>query len=78
VQWGIAYLTCMCFDYVVAPVDRNLPLNDILNVLHESDAVAVIYSDTFEPILRERRGSLHKLKTYIIWICLRNARALFR
>jgi long-chain acyl-CoA synthetase len=65
VQWGIAYLTCMCFDYVVAPVDRNLPINDILNVLHESDAVAIVYSDTFEPILRERRGSLHKLKTYI-------------
>ena len=23
VQWGIAYLTAMCFNYVVVPIDRN-------------------------------------------------------
>ncbi len=65
VQWGLTYLTCMCFDYVVVPIDRNLTINEILNILHESDAVAVVYSDTFEPILTERRMSMRKLKTYI-------------
>ncbi len=65
VQWGLSYLTCMCFNYVVVPIDRNLPINDVLNILHESDAVAVIYSDTFEPVLSERRSSMRKLKWYI-------------
>jgi long-chain acyl-CoA synthetase len=55
----------MCFNYVVCPVDRNLPINDILNILHESDSVAVIYSDAFEPILEERRLSMKHLRWYI-------------
>lgn len=65
VQWGITYLTCMCFNHVIVPIDRNLTINEILNILHESDAVAVVYSDAFEPILSERRMSLRKLRTYI-------------
>jgi len=65
VQWSLSYLTAMCFNYVVVPVDRNLPINEVLNVLHESDAVAAISSDAFEPILRERRASMKKLKHYI-------------
>ncbi len=65
VQWALAYLTGMCFDYVICPVDRNLAINEILNILHESDSVAVIYSEAFEPILSERRSSMKKLKWYI-------------
>lgn len=65
VQWGLTYLTCMCFNHVIIPIDKNLTINEILNILHESDAVAVVYSDAFEPILTERRMSLRKLKTYI-------------
>ncbi len=65
VQWALSYLTCMCFDFVACPIDRNLPTNDILNILHESDSVAVIYSDQFEPILSEAHSSLKYLKWYI-------------
>lgn len=65
VQWSLAYLTSMCFNYVVVPVDRALMSNEILNILHESDASAVIYSDAFEPLLRESRTSMKKLKYYI-------------
>ncbi|HEX7572942.1 MAG TPA: AMP-binding protein, partial [Bacteroidota bacterium] len=61
----LAYLTSMCFNYVVVPVDRALMSNEILNILHESDATAVIYSDAFEPLLRESRTSMKKLKFYI-------------
>ena len=39
--------------------------NEILNILHESEATAVIYSDAFEPLLRESRTSMKKLKFYI-------------
>jgi long-chain acyl-CoA synthetase len=65
VQWGLSYLTCMCFNYVACPIDRNLTINEVLNILHESDSVAVIYSDSFEPIFEERRTSMKKLKLYI-------------
>lgn len=65
VQWSLAYLTSMCFNYVVVPVDRALMSNEVLNILHESEATAVIYSDAFEPLLRESRTSMKKLKFYI-------------
>jgi len=65
VQWSLTYLTTLCFNYVVVPVDRALTSNEILNILHESDSTAVIYSDAFEPLLRESRTSMKKLKHYI-------------
>jgi long-chain acyl-CoA synthetase len=65
VQWSLAYLTSMCFNYVVVPVDRALMSNEILNILHESGATAVMYSDAFEPLLRESRASMKKLKFYV-------------
>jgi len=65
VQWSLSYLTGMCFKYVLCPIDKGLTINEVLNILHESDAVGVIYSDTFEPILEERRTSMKKLKYYI-------------
>jgi long-chain acyl-CoA synthetase len=65
VQWGIAYLTCMCFNHVVVPIDKNLSVNEILNILHESEAVAVIFSDSFEQLFRDERGSLKKLRHFI-------------
>ena len=65
VQWGVAYFTGMCFNHVVVPIDKNLSINEILNILHESDAVAVVYSDAFEPLLGERRSSMKRLRWYI-------------
>ncbi len=65
VQWGLSYLTCMCFNHVVVPIDCKLAVNEILNIIHESESVAIIYSDTFEPTFRESRASLKRLKWYI-------------
>ena len=65
VQWGIAYLSAMCFNHVVVPIDRNLPINEVLNIIHEADVAAIIFSDTFDSVLRERKASLKKLKQYI-------------
>jgi long-chain acyl-CoA synthetase len=65
VQWGLSYLTAACFNYVIVPIDKNLSSNEILNIIHESDSVAIIFSESFEPMLREHQPSLKKLKTYI-------------
>ncbi|MCJ7553681.1 MAG: AMP-binding protein, partial [Ignavibacteriaceae bacterium] len=54
VQWGITYLTAMCFNYVIVPIDKNLSHNEILNVLHESDSVAIVFSETYESMLKEK------------------------
>lgn len=65
VQWSISYLTAMAFNFVVVPVDKNLGVNEILNILHESEASTIIFSEMFEPMLREKKSSLKHLKHYI-------------
>ncbi len=65
VQWALSYLTLSFFNYVIVPIDRNLHENEVLNVIHESDAEAVIFSSQFEQIFIESHSSLHKVKHYI-------------
>lgn len=65
VQWAISYLTALCFNYVIVPIDRNLTTNEIMNILHESDTEAVIFSGTYSGVMAEGRSFLKKLKYYI-------------
>lgn len=65
VQWAMSYLTMACFNYVVVPIDRNLSQNEVLNVIHESDAEAVIFSQQYEQIFIESHASLRNVKHYI-------------
>ncbi|AFH50843.1 AMP-forming long-chain acyl-CoA synthetase [Ignavibacterium album JCM 16511] len=65
VQWGITYLTAMTFNMVIVPIDKNLTTNEILNIIHESDANAIVFSNTFKEMLLEKKSSLLKLK-YLI------------
>ena len=65
VQWSISYLTCLCFNYVVVPIDKNLTSNEILNIIHESDSEAIIFSDTFSGLLSEGHIALKRLKHLI-------------
>jgi long-chain acyl-CoA synthetase len=65
VQWALSYLTAACFNYVIVPVDRNLNGNEVLNIIHESDSEAVIFSAQYEQIFTESHTSLHKVKHYI-------------
>jgi long-chain acyl-CoA synthetase len=65
VQWGVAYLTALCFNYVVVPIDARLNNNEILNIIHESDAGTIVFSESFEGLLREERRALKHLKHFI-------------
>lgn len=65
VQWVITYLTAMTFNFVIVPIDKNLTTNEILNIIHESDAKAIVFSNTFKEMLQEKKSSFMKLK-YLI------------
>jgi long-chain acyl-CoA synthetase len=45
VQWGIAYLAAVTAGLVVVPIDKSLQENEIVTILHASDARAVIFSE---------------------------------
>lgn len=65
VQWSISYLTAMCFNYVIVPIDKNLNSNEILNIVHESDAQAIIFSESFSSTFSGSHTYLKKLKHFI-------------
>ena len=65
VQWSISYLTSMCFNYVIVPIDKNLNSNEILNIVHESDAEAIIFSESFSSTFSGSHTYLKKLKYFI-------------
>lgn len=65
VQWGITYLTAMCFNHVVVPIDAKLTTNEILNIIHESDTNVIVFSEQFESLLRHKQHTLKHLKYYI-------------
>jgi long-chain acyl-CoA synthetase len=65
IQWAISYLTAMMFDLVVVPVDKGLPHGDILNIIHESDSTALIFSGSLKELFKDKKEVLVKLKHYI-------------
>lgn len=65
VQWAITYLTAMCFNYVIVPIDRNLTTNEIMNIMHESDSEAIVFSGSYAGVMAESKSSLKKMKLFI-------------
>ncbi|QQS35874.1 MAG: AMP-binding protein [Ignavibacteriales bacterium] len=65
VQWGISFLTSMCFNYVIVPIDRNLNTNEILNIIHESDSEVIIFTESFDSMIREKKSVFKNLKHFI-------------
>jgi long-chain acyl-CoA synthetase len=65
VQWAIAYLTSMMFDFVVVPVDKNLTHSDILNIIHESDSIALVFSGSLAELIKAKKNVFGKIKFYI-------------
>jgi len=65
VQWALGYLTAMCFNLVIVPIDKNLTTNEILNIIYESDAEGIIFSRNFSSILAEGKSYNKKLKYFI-------------
>jgi long-chain acyl-CoA synthetase len=47
VQWAVAYLAVVTHDLVAVPVDKSLPDNEVVTILHASDAKAVVFSESY-------------------------------
>ncbi len=52
-EWVVTYLATVCGTGVVVPLDRELPTNEIANLLSRSEATAVVYSSKLETSVLE-------------------------
>ncbi len=64
-KWVCSYLTMLRSEGVFVPVDKELPIDDMINVLTQSDTEAIFYASKFENIFHERENDLPNIKYFI-------------
>ncbi len=64
-EWIVAYFAVACGIGVTVPVDKELPDNEIANVIRDSGATAVIYSSMFDQTIPNIRAGLPQVTHYI-------------
>jgi long-chain acyl-CoA synthetase len=65
VQWTIAYLAAMTFNFVVVPIDKSLKENEVLTILHASDAKGVVFSESHRDTILTLAHAVKGLKIFV-------------
>jgi long-chain acyl-CoA synthetase len=65
VQWMVAYLAAATFNFVVVPIDKSLKENEILTILHASDAKGVVYSESHRDTILTLAHAVKGLKAFV-------------
>ncbi|MBR6033471.1 MAG: AMP-binding protein [Clostridia bacterium] len=63
--WYVSYITMLCSAGIAVPVDKELPPNEIENVIRRSKAEAVIYSTKKEEVIKKVKDNLPEIKYFI-------------
>lgn len=64
-EWCVTYLSTVNGTGVAVPLDKELPVSEIHNLLSRSEASAVVYSGKFHNIMREISSKLPNVKYFI-------------
>ena len=65
-HWYVSYMAMLCGSGISVPVDKELPENEIINVINRSKATAVIYSTKKKEIIDKIRESKATKTKYFI------------
>lgn len=66
-EWCVTYLAVVNGVGTIVPLDRELPQSDIGNLLEQSQAAAVIFSDKYLEMVHTIQGNCPAVKH---WICM--------
>lgn len=64
-DWYVSYMTMLCGAGIAVPVDKELPINELENVVRRSKASAIIYSHRKENDINKLKDNLPDVKYYI-------------
>lgn len=64
-NWYVSYMAMLCGVGVAVPVDKELPANEIENVIERSKATAVIYSTKKKEVIKKVEDNLPRVKFFI-------------
>lgn len=64
-EWCASYLSIVNGNGIVVPLDKELPQNEIKNLLERSEASAVIFSGKYRECIKNLKPELSKVSVYI-------------
>jgi len=64
-RWYMTYMAVACGVGIIVPLDKELPVNEIENLLERSKASAIVYSSRKKDVIEELRPKLPKDMVYI-------------
>lgn len=64
-HWYVSYMAMLCGVGIAVPVDKELPANEIENVVKRSKASAVIYSTKKKEIIKKIKDNLPDVQYFI-------------
>lgn len=64
-HWYVSYMTMLCGVGIAVPVDKELPENEIENVIRRSKADAVIFSTKKKEVIKKVQDKLPEVKYFI-------------
>ncbi|MDO5556847.1 MAG: AMP-binding protein [Clostridia bacterium] len=64
-QWYVSYMAMLCGSGIVVPIDKELPANEIENVLRRAGVQAVIYSTKKKDVIKKVEDNLPGVNFFI-------------
>ena len=64
-HWYVSYMAMLCGVGIAVPVDKELPANEIENVINRSKATAIIYSTKKKEVIKRIEDKLPNIKFFI-------------
>lgn len=64
-KWVVVYLTALKSSGVYVPVDKELPFDDVVHVINDSESEIVFYAKKFEKNLKENRDKFPNVKYFV-------------
>ncbi len=64
-HWYVSYMAALCGAGIAVPVDKELPPNELENVISRSKATVVIYSTKKKEIIKKVEDNLPRVKYFV-------------
>lgn len=64
-RWFVTYIATVCGVGIIVPLDKELPANEILNLLKRSDAKCIVYSSRKKEVIDEIKDKLDEDTIFI-------------
>jgi len=64
-DWYVSYMALLCSGIIAVPIDKELPANEIENVIKRSNASAIIYSSRKKEVIEKIKSNLNNVDYYI-------------